>query len=505
MEVGWRRPTSILLTVFDRKMRKKNYILFFLTAITTVAVVFAEESKPVASRLVKTPEYAGITIDTNKIVDSSVELKKSVGRSSNRIRDEKRIRRQGCTRNDVCLNYDGEKLTWGEVEDYVDLQLIDSPLNIPPQATVSEVNTIIANSKLRLEEIAINNFLKEALLAGKAKKSGITISSEELDAALKKATAKTAKKEHADEIVPKLTAKGGYFARLQENYLLTRKYREKAIAPNIKVTPEEISQQIEQRREENEAAAATNAFLKTKIEDLYSKIKSGKIDFGQAAFEHSDCGSCMENGDWGIFNADNCNLLEPLKNFIFAPSNEVMSEVVETPYSYHIIKILERFYDSEDEKSSNATDGEQVQSRSILFILVSCAVAAIALSFLAVLLLRLKRTKVRIVVVCLVLSSVLIVAAILDSILARGAAAADARSPSRVHVQHIMLEKAELKPELDEQSAAQEVRDKKLGRATFMAQLSALDAARKAGVLDCDVKITLLNKAKLLKKKEEKK
>ena len=46
---------------------------------------------------------------------------------------------------------------------------------------------------------------------------------------------------------------------------------------------------------------------------------------------------------------DNCNLLEPLKNFIFAPSSEVMSEVVETPYSYHIIKILERFYDSEDE------------------------------------------------------------------------------------------------------------------------------------------------------------
>ena len=68
-----------------------------------------------------------------------------------------------------------------------------------------------------------------------------------------------------------------------------------------------------------------------------------------------------------------------------------------------------------------------------------------------------------------------------------------------------MLEKAELKPELDEQSAAQEVRDKKLGRATFMAQLSALDEARKAGVLDCEVKITLLNKAKLLKKKEEKK
>ena len=468
--------------------------------IFVLAGVFVSAQEAELPGLVKTPEVSGLVIDTNKVVGGRVELKDSVGRSSSRIREAKLAARKAHGRTDICLDYAGEKLTWGDVEDYVDLQLLEAPLNIPPQATVEEINRIIANSKVRLEEIAINSFLKEAILAQEAKKAGIAVSDEELATALKKATEKSAKKKHGGKIVPKLLEPSGYFARNQRNYLLSRKYREQVIAPSLVISTNELAECIAARQLANEAAAATNALLKVKIEDFLQKIKAGELDFGETAYEHSDCGSCMDNGDWGEFEAENCSLLQPLKDFIFAPSKAEMSDVIETPYSYHIVKILKRYYENDEGSDDSAAPVEVARSGCNWGFLAAVLALAVLVSLAAHFVLRGRSVIVRVVAHTVVWGGAAIAVAVW---VFAPESADEVMAPSRVHVAHIMLEKERILPELDEQTAFEEMRTKKLGIMTFKTQQDLLEAAQTNGTLTCAVNMTLLKKAKLLKKMKE--
>ena len=214
-----------------------NRLLLSLALVfATVHLASAQDGALAAVPAPEPMAVQGLVIDTNKVVDGRIDLKDSVGRASAQKKADKIEARKAHAREDVCLRFADETLTWGDVEDYVDLQLLEAPLNIPPQATVEQVNQIIANSKIRLEEVAINSFLREAILACEARKQGLTVSDDELDAALKKATAKSARKRHGAEIVPKLLDKNGYFARNQRNYLLTRKYRAAVLEPSISVS-----------------------------------------------------------------------------------------------------------------------------------------------------------------------------------------------------------------------------------------------------------------------------
>ena len=448
----------------------------------------------------ETPVRGGLLIDTNKVVGGRVELRDSVGNSSRRAKADKLAARQAHARTDVCLQFADEKLTWGDVEDYVNLQLLEAPLNIPPQATVEQINQIIANSKVRLEEIAINTFLKEAILAAEAKKAGLSVSDDELAAALAKATAKSAKKPRGAQVVPKLLDPNGYFARYQRNYLLTRKYRDEFLAPSIAISTNDIAQCIVARHEAIAEAIATNQLKKVQIGEFLSEIKAGKRDFGETAYEFSDCGSCMDNGDWGTFEAEDCNLLKPLQDFVFAPSKAEMSEVIETPYSYHIVKILKRYYGEDDEVGETPTASREGLAEGGP--LVPCAVAfgiALVLSALVVFGLRGKSVSVRVLAHTFIWGG----AAVAAVVFARIGEPEEVRAPTRVHVAHIMLEKEEVPAELDEAAAREVVRTKKLGMMTFKAQQEVLERAQKDGSLTCAVTMTLLNKVNQLKKMKE--
>ena len=210
----------------------------------------------------------------------------------------------------------------------------------------------------------------------------------------------------------------------------------------------------------------------------------------------------MDNGDWGTFEAEDCNLLAPLKDFVFAPSHVEMSEVIETPYSYHIVKILRRYYGDDDEKGESPADATAGNVRGGF---ASCAfifALALAAAVLVQLLFKKKAVIVRVLAhtaiwACAVAAAVLVAA--------RSRGPEELRAPTRVHVAHIMLEKTQVPPELDAATAAEEVRKQKLGLATFKAQQAALERAQKDGTLTCAVKMTLLNKVKLKDRKNKEK
>ena len=167
----------------------------------------------------------GIVIDKKKMVGGRVDLSDSFGKRSADKNDAAKKAASAHKREDVCLDYAGDVLTWGQVEDYVNLQLLEAPLNIPPQATLEQIDKIVAASKIRLAEVAVNTYLREALMAMLARKAGLSVSDAELSDALDRATKKASFKKHGAEIVPKLREPNSFFAKYQRNYLLSRKYR----------------------------------------------------------------------------------------------------------------------------------------------------------------------------------------------------------------------------------------------------------------------------------------
>jgi parvulin-like peptidyl-prolyl isomerase len=95
-----------------------------------------------------------------------------------------------------------------------------------------------------------------------------------------------------------------------------------------------------------------------KLTALRQDILAGKIDFAEAAKKYSDCPSKVNGGDIGFFPRK-FHVLEPFAQAAFALPVGQVSDVVETEYGLHLIKVLER---SPGEPSTYDKVKEAVQS-----------------------------------------------------------------------------------------------------------------------------------------------
>ena len=88
------------------------------------------------------------------------------------------------------------------------------------------------------------------------------------------------------------------------------------------------------------ADAAAKQQAKTKAEGILKDLKAGK-DFAAAAKENSqDPGSAVNGGDLGFFEQG--QMVPPFEQAAFALKPGEMSELVESQFGYHIIKVAEK-------------------------------------------------------------------------------------------------------------------------------------------------------------------
>jgi peptidyl-prolyl cis-trans isomerase C len=85
--------------------------------------------------------------------------------------------------------------------------------------------------------------------------------------------------------------------------------------------------------------AATRAARRARAEGLVREARAGK-DFAALAREHSDDGSASAGGDLGAFERG--QMVPPFEQAAFALSPGEISEVVETEFGYHVIKVAAR-------------------------------------------------------------------------------------------------------------------------------------------------------------------
>jgi len=88
------------------------------------------------------------------------------------------------------------------------------------------------------------------------------------------------------------------------------------------------------------ADEAAKAAAKTRLEDIRKQIEDGTVTFEAAATEHSDCPSGKRGGDLGTFAHG--QMVPAFEEAAFSQDVDAVGPVIETPFGYHIVQVVEK-------------------------------------------------------------------------------------------------------------------------------------------------------------------
>ncbi|MBN2209952.1 MAG: peptidylprolyl isomerase [Sedimentisphaerales bacterium] len=88
------------------------------------------------------------------------------------------------------------------------------------------------------------------------------------------------------------------------------------------------------------AGEERKAELRKKIEDILTEVKAEGADFAALAAKYSECGSATNGGDLNFFPRHG-GMVEPFAEAAFALQPDQISDIVETKFGYHIIKMTD--------------------------------------------------------------------------------------------------------------------------------------------------------------------
>ncbi|HBC87885.1 MAG TPA: hypothetical protein DCZ94_13095 [Lentisphaeria bacterium] len=229
---------------------------------------------------------------------------------------------------------------------------------IPPEAWKAEVkerlNDIIA-SKILLKLAKADGYNPDPVKAEEEFKNlTAQVPPENLDETLAKqgmtkaailenlAIGLAIKKWIDDKVVPGITVTDAdaekYYRENQDRF----KRPESVRASHILITPDDIDPEKEKGMSEEDKKKAEQALkdaARKKASEILAKIKQGE-DFAKLAAENSACPSKEKGGDLGAFEKG--RMAEEFEKAAFAMEPGNISEVVETDYGFHIIKLTEK-------------------------------------------------------------------------------------------------------------------------------------------------------------------
>ena len=206
-----------------------------------------------------------------------------------------------------------------------------------------------------LKQRILDNLIDRELLKQEAEKRGIKADDAEVNAqldAVKKGTtpenfANSLKQMNMTE--PALKA---YFA----SQLAMKKLVDKDLASKIVVTPEEVKAFYDGNPDvfktpemvrashilvkvDKTASAEEKAKALEKIKGVQKRLNGGE-DFAKVAKEVSDCPSKDNGGDLNFFQKG--QMVPPFENAAFSMKTGQTSDIVETEFGYHIIKLTDK-------------------------------------------------------------------------------------------------------------------------------------------------------------------
>ena len=140
---------------------------------------------------------------------------------------------------------------------------------------------------------------------------------------------------------------------MEQAQVLARKYAQEQLQEKMKATDKEVDDYLAKHPE------LDSKQFRAKAEEVLKRVKAGE-DFAKLAEEFStDPGSKVKGGDLGWFAAG--AMVPEFEKVAFALKPGQVSEIVETKFGFHIIKLEERKTETKDGKPV-----EQIHARHIL-------------------------------------------------------------------------------------------------------------------------------------------
>lgn len=215
----------------------------------------------------------------------------------------------------------------------------------------------INQMKKRLKKQALEGMIIERIMDEKIKQAGINVTDKDADVKLKEIAAQQGTT--IETLKGMMQAQGQDFNQVKEQIkkgLQYEKFMDTQWAGKIDVNEAEAKEYYEQNKKQSEtpeqvrashilimtapsASDEDKAKAKATAEDLLKQVKAG-ADFAELAKEHSGCPSSSKGGDLGLF--DKGKMVKPFEDAAFALQPGQISDVVETQFGYHIIKVTEK-------------------------------------------------------------------------------------------------------------------------------------------------------------------
>lgn len=123
--------------------------------------------------------------------------------------------------------------------------------------------------------------------------------------------------------------------------------------PNFFKQPEQVKASHILVNVDPKGDASQKAEARKKIEEVKKKLKKGE-DFAALAKEYSQCPSSAKGGDLGFFKQG--QMVKPFEEVAFALKPGKVSDIVETRFGYHVIKVV-------DKKPASTIPYEEVKDR----------------------------------------------------------------------------------------------------------------------------------------------
>lgn len=199
---------------------------------------------------------------------------------------------------------------------------------------------------------AMVGLAEKKLLLRAAIKAGFKASSTQVDSLLEAEYRKAGSEENFKENLNSQGISFEYAKNDLKDRLAILDYIDDYLQEKIKVTDEEIQKAFEESQE-NELASVRHILLSTtdksdtekktirnKMSGILRRARKGE-DFVSLAKQYTDDPGSKENG--GLYeNFSRGDMVKPFEDAAFSVPVNQISEIVETRYGYHIIKVIDR-------------------------------------------------------------------------------------------------------------------------------------------------------------------